>query len=112
MKTRLISLASRTRAFTLIELATYGKLTDFSGSHGRPSTIFLTVDESPWSINDAVLAVSAAQPKSTSGEATRSSSTARVLFAGPSYGKAVPASDPDWTWLWRHSTLNTAKPHL
>src|SRR5208283_5195300 len=41
--------------------ATFGKLSAF-GRVG-PSQIFLTVDESPWSINDAAFAVSAAIPE-------------------------------------------------
>jgi prepilin-type N-terminal cleavage/methylation domain-containing protein/prepilin-type processing-associated H-X9-DG protein len=40
---------------------TFGKTTTFGSA--APSDIFTTVDENPWSINDAGLAVSAGQPK-------------------------------------------------
>jgi prepilin-type N-terminal cleavage/methylation domain-containing protein/prepilin-type processing-associated H-X9-DG protein len=102
---------------------TFGKATDFNGV--SPSTIFLMVDESPWSINDGALAVSAGSPKWIDFPATFHNNACGFSFCdghaevhkwrgsslqltapAPSgaVGKPVSPLDPDWNWLVTHTT--------
>jgi len=105
--------------------ATFGKSSDFTGVSS--SQIFLMVDENPYSINDAALAVDAGSPEwidipaSYHGNACglsfcdghaeihkwrttqlqlNSHKTANTLMAA-----AGGLGDPDWTWLVQHSTI-------
>ncbi len=105
--------------------ATFGKTTDFQGISA--SDVFLMVDENPYSINDAALAVDAQQPQfidipgSSHGNACGFSfcdghsevhkwrTTQLQLSAGRApntiTATAGGSSDPDWLWLVRHSTV-------
>lgn len=103
--------------------ATFGKTTDFSGVSS--SSIFIMVDESPWSIDDGGFAVSAGIPKWVNFPATfhgqacgfsfcdghaevhKWQGSTMVLTAprpNGSSGTAVAPTDPDWNWLVAHST--------
>jgi len=103
--------------------ATFGKTADFRVV--KPSQIFLTADEDPYSINDASLAVIAGTPKLIDYPATfhdhgstfsfcdghvelhRWEGSLIVLNSPPSM-RSVPSSGPDfddWTWLWQHATV-------
>ena len=102
--------------------ATFGKTTGFT--RASPSDIFLMVDESPWSINDGALAVSAGTPKLVDYPATSHNNACGFSFCDgralvhkwkgnsmqltgppPSGGRPVSANDPDWIWLVEHSTI-------
>ncbi len=101
--------------------ATYGKTTGFSKGVGA-ATIWLTCDEDPYSINDAGLAVSAAQPKFIDFPATFHNRGAGfsfcdghaelhrwigglpILHASPGQVN-VSQDDKDWNWLVYHSTI-------
>ena len=102
--------------------ATFGKTSDFTWVSG--SQIFLMVDESPWSINDGALAVSAGIPKWIDFPTTAHGngcgfsfcdghaeihkwrgSSMQLTAPAPSGGRSVPASDPDWIWLSTHATI-------
>ena len=100
--------------------ATFGKSTDFSKVSA--SQIFLTVDESPWSINDGAFAVSAGTPEWVDYPATYHASacgfsfcdghaeihkwrgTSMVLNASPTGPSPVIPNDLDWNWVWTHAT--------
>jgi prepilin-type N-terminal cleavage/methylation domain-containing protein/prepilin-type processing-associated H-X9-DG protein len=105
--------------------ATFGKTTDFHGV--SPSDIFLMIDENPYSINDASLAVDAGSPmwidipSSTHGNAcglsfcdghseihkwrtTQLQLTAHKTANTP-MATAGGLSDPDWGWLTHHATI-------
>lgn len=100
---------------------TYGKTSDFRRI--APSDIFLMVDENPYSINDACLAVSAGAAKIIDYPATFHNNACGFSFcdghaevhkwrgtamkltgAPPAGGTAVLPNDPDWNWLVAHST--------
>jgi len=105
--------------------ATFGKTTDFHGI--SPSDIFLMVDENPYSINDAALAVDAGSPRwvdipgSSHGNACgfsfcdghsevhkwRTSQLQLTAGRPPNTitATAQGSSDPDWLWLTQHSTI-------
>jgi prepilin-type processing-associated H-X9-DG protein len=104
--------------------ATFGKSSDFHSV--SPSTIFLTVDESPWSINDGSLAVSAGAPKLIDYPTTLHNNACGFSFcdghaevhkwrggsmklSGPApsgaQGTPVTPNDPDWNWLVNHATV-------
>jgi len=104
--------------------ATFGKTTDFSKG-ASPSSVFVTLDESPWSINDAGLAVVAAYPKFVDYPASYHSRGAGFSFCdghselhhwvggmiainGPA-GQQTPVNQQDitdWVWLADHATIN------
>jgi len=104
--------------------ATYGKTTDFvKGS--SPSVVFLTVDESPWSINDGGLAVCAETPKWIDYPASYHNRGAGFSFCdghselhhwiggtvviNSGVGQLSPTTRQDisdWVWMADHSTLN------
>jgi prepilin-type N-terminal cleavage/methylation domain-containing protein/prepilin-type processing-associated H-X9-DG protein len=105
--------------------ATFGRTSDFHGIGS--SDIFLTVDENPYSINDAALAVDAAGPqwidipgsyhnnacglsfcdghseihKWVSAQLQLRSGRAPNTITGAQGGP----SDPDWGWMVAHSTV-------
>ncbi|MEY2429739.1 MAG: hypothetical protein QOJ40_2624 [Verrucomicrobiota bacterium] len=102
--------------------ATFGKTTDFT--RGGAVQIFLTVDESPWSINDGSVAVSAGTPGWIDYPATFHSHGCGFSFCdghaeihkwikhamdlsapAPPGLKGTLPSDPDWIWLWTHTTV-------
>jgi len=102
--------------------ATYGKTSDFI--RASASQIFLMVDESPWSINDGALAVSAGSPKWIDFPTTAHGNGCGFSFCDghaemhkwrgnsmqltappPSGGTSVSATDPDWIWLATHATV-------
>jgi prepilin-type N-terminal cleavage/methylation domain-containing protein/prepilin-type processing-associated H-X9-DG protein len=104
--------------------ATFGKSSDFN--QVSSAQIFLMVDESPWSINDGCLAVSAGIPKWIDFPSTAHGNGCgfsfcdghaelhrwkgnSVLLTAPAPtgnpGKPVPATDLDWNWLWTHATV-------
>ncbi len=101
---------------------TYGKTSDFH--RVSPSDIFLMVDENPYSINDACLAVSAGLPKIIDYPASFHNNACGFSFCdghaevhkwrgtsmqlhgeAPAGGTTVAANDPDWNWLVAHSTI-------
>jgi prepilin-type processing-associated H-X9-DG protein len=101
--------------------ATFGKTTDFGFC--SPSTIFTTVDENPWSINDAALAVVASGPvihdypasfhnngcgfafADGHGEMHHWRSTLFHLTSGATQITAQPGSQyADWFWFASHAT--------
>lgn len=108
--------------------ATFGKTTDFTT---MPATdCFLLVDENPYSINDAALAVSAGAPFFVDVPASYHCGACGFSFCDghaeihkwldpnqpslnltatrPSGTRTSPAgglTDPDWNWLWRHATV-------
>jgi len=81
------------------------------------------VDESPWSINDGALAVSAGVSKWVDYPATSHNNACGFSFCdgraqvhkwkgtsmqcnGPTVGaRPVASTDPDWMWLVEHSTV-------
>jgi prepilin-type processing-associated H-X9-DG protein len=101
--------------------ATFGKTTDFGVV--RPAQIFLVSDEDPWSIDDASFAVSAAMAKWVDFPAVwhdhgctfsfcdghvelhQWTGTTLGLLAEPGL-MSVRATDPDWTWVVSHATVN------
>jgi prepilin-type N-terminal cleavage/methylation domain-containing protein/prepilin-type processing-associated H-X9-DG protein len=109
--------------------ATFGKTSDFGLT--SPSLIFWTVDEDPYSINDAALAVSAAVPEIVDSPASFHANACGLSFCDghaeihkwlssvmkPSAqvmvfggGSIKPAPSPeyqDWYWLASHATINT-----
>jgi prepilin-type N-terminal cleavage/methylation domain-containing protein len=100
---------------------TFGKMSDFKRTSA--SSIFMTLDESPWSINDAGFAVSAEQPKWVDypsvmhcggcvfsfcdghAEIHRWKNQAVLNLNGNPGQTTVPVTDPDWIWLWTHATV-------
>jgi prepilin-type N-terminal cleavage/methylation domain-containing protein/prepilin-type processing-associated H-X9-DG protein len=101
--------------------ATFGRGSDFTGV--SPSQIFLTVDESPWAINGAGLAVSAGDARLVDFPSTLHNNACGFSFCDghaeihkwrgnnmqltgppPSGGRPVPQNDPDWNWLVTHTT--------
>ncbi len=106
--------------------ATFGRSSDFRAVSA--SQIFLTVDENPWSINDAALAVSAGNPRFVDYPASGHGNACGFSFCdghaevhkwvtgqlaalnaqrppNTSTAAAGGSSDPDWNWLWQHSTI-------
>lgn len=101
--------------------ATFGKTTDFN--NGSPSQIFLTVDESPWSINDAAFGVSAAMAKWVDWPSVYHNNACGFSFCDghaeihkwqtqslKTNRRTPPTMDtnpdnPDWIWLKEHSTV-------
>ncbi len=101
--------------------ATFGKTTSFT--RASQSDIFLMVDESPWSINDGALAVSAGTPKWVDFPANSHNNACGFSFCdgralvhkwrgtsmqltGPaSSSRTVDVNDPDWRWMVEHSTV-------
>jgi len=104
--------------------ATFGKSSDFQGI--SPSQVFLTVDESPWAINGAGLAVSAGTAKIVDFPATFHDNACGFSFCdghaevhkwrgntmqlnGPppsgATGRSVSATDPDWNWLATRTSI-------
>lgn len=102
--------------------ATFGKTTGFSRI--SPSDVFLMVDESPWSINDGALAVSAGNAKWVDYPATFHNNACGFSFCDgraqvhkwrgssmqlngppPPGGRTVPITDRDWNWMWTHATV-------
>jgi prepilin-type processing-associated H-X9-DG protein len=104
--------------------ATFGRMADFSAI--SPSQIFMTVDESPWSINDACLGVSAEIAQMVDWPATFHNNacgfsfcdghaeihkwrSARMALNSPA--STQPVSGPyadllaDWTWFSTHATI-------
>jgi len=104
--------------------ATYGKSTDFAKG-SSPSMIFLTVDESPWSINDAGIAVSADPMRWVDYPAAYHNRGAGFSFCdghaelhhwhGGMVVLTAPATQQtpataqdigDWVWYADHATIN------
>jgi prepilin-type N-terminal cleavage/methylation domain-containing protein/prepilin-type processing-associated H-X9-DG protein len=104
--------------------ATFGRASDFHRI--STSQVFLTVDESPWAINGAGLAVSAGTAKLVDFPATFHNNACGFSFCdghaevhkwrgnnmqlnapAPSgaTGRPVPQNDPDWNWLVAHTTI-------
>jgi prepilin-type processing-associated H-X9-DG protein len=104
--------------------ATFGRMADFTAISA--SQIFMTVDESPWSINDACLGVSAAIPQIVDWPAAFHNNacgfsycdghsdvhkwrTGHMALNAPASTQSVTNSYadlmPDWIWLSTHSTI-------
>jgi prepilin-type N-terminal cleavage/methylation domain-containing protein/prepilin-type processing-associated H-X9-DG protein len=100
--------------------ATFGKLSDFSVK--TPCDVFLTVDESPYSINGSCLAVSAEVPKWVDFPGTAHNNACGFSFCdghatvhkwhgtsmvlnGPSGAVTVPPTDLDWNWIKNNATV-------
>ncbi len=104
--------------------ATFGKTTGFN--RVGASQIFLMVDESPWSINDASFAVSLAIPKWVDFPATYHNNSCGFSFCdghaevihwragslflnGPAPsgdpGRRVLPNDWDWNWVSSHASI-------
>ncbi len=100
--------------------ATFGKSTDFQRI--GPSLVFLTLDESPYSINDGGFAFSAAVSKWVDypasyhnngcgfsfcdGHAETHKWRTTTLVVSRDQGQiSVPAGDPDWNWVAMHATI-------
>jgi prepilin-type processing-associated H-X9-DG protein len=101
--------------------ATFGKATDFTVASS--SQIFLTLDESPWSINDAAFAVSAAMPQWVDWPANYHNNACGFSFCDGHAelhrwqtgtlrtGQRTPptsvvsADNPDWLWLSGNATI-------
>jgi prepilin-type N-terminal cleavage/methylation domain-containing protein/prepilin-type processing-associated H-X9-DG protein len=99
---------------------TFGKLSDFTKMSA--SQVWLCLDESPYSINDAGFAVSAGTPKWVDFPATfhnngcafsfcdghaevhRWRGTSMALNARATAQVNVAANDPDWLWIVQHSS--------
>jgi len=99
---------------------TFGKTSDFQKISA--STVFLMVDEDPYSINDGGFAVSCAVPKWVDFPATFHNNgcgfsfcdghaeihkwrTASMRLIAPPTGQvALPANDPDWLWISQHTS--------
>jgi prepilin-type N-terminal cleavage/methylation domain-containing protein/prepilin-type processing-associated H-X9-DG protein len=110
--------------------ATFGRTTDFAKG-ASPSTIFLTVDESPWSINDAGIAVSADPMRWVDYPAAYHNRGAGFSFcdghaelhhwiggmvniSGPA-AQQTPAGTQDiadWVWFADHATINMVTGRL
>ncbi len=104
--------------------ATFGRMTDFG--FASPASIFVLVDENPWSINDAALAVIAAQPWLIDYPASYHNNGCSFSFAdghaeihqwlstvmalaGPAAATFAPPGTPgyeDWHWFASHATKN------
>jgi prepilin-type N-terminal cleavage/methylation domain-containing protein/prepilin-type processing-associated H-X9-DG protein len=104
--------------------ATFGKMSDFTVA--SPSDIFLMVDENPYSINDAALAVDAGSPQWIDVPGSYHGNSCGMSFCDGhaeihkwltsqlQLKSAKPAntpmatqgggSDPDWNWMVQHST--------
>ncbi|HWY74435.1 MAG TPA: prepilin-type N-terminal cleavage/methylation domain-containing protein [Verrucomicrobiae bacterium] len=110
--------------------ATYGKNTDFAKG-SSPSMVFLTVDESPWSINDAGIAVCAQSPKWIDYPASYHNRGAGFSFcdghaelhkwvggmvvlnsAAFQQTPVGPQDITDWVWMADHATLNMVTGRL
>jgi prepilin-type N-terminal cleavage/methylation domain-containing protein/prepilin-type processing-associated H-X9-DG protein len=106
--------------------ATFSRMADFTAI--SPSQIFMTVDESPWSINDACLGVSAAIAQIVDWPATYHNNACGFSFCDGhaeihkwrsghmtlnSPANTQPVSGPyadlmlDWTWFSTHATIKT-----
>ncbi|HXP63615.1 MAG TPA: type II secretion system protein, partial [Dongiaceae bacterium] len=103
---------------------TFGRTTDFG--FASPAGIFVLADENPWSINDAALAVIAAQPTVTDYPASYHNNGGSFSFAdghaeihqwlstvmalaGPARETVAPPGTPgydDWHWFASHATKN------
>jgi prepilin-type processing-associated H-X9-DG protein len=104
--------------------ATFGRMTDFSLA--SPADIFVLVEENPWSINDAALAVIAGRPTLTDYPASYHNNGASFSFADghveshhwlspvmtlanyagqTSVASGTPGFE-DWYWLASHATRN------
>ena len=99
---------------------TFAKTSDFKAA--SPSMIFVTVDESPYSINDASFAVSIVTPQWVDYPATFHNRAAGFSFADghaeihkwrgavvdiktAASTRAAPANDRiDWTWMAEHAS--------
>lgn len=104
--------------------ATFGKTADFTTV--GPSQIFLTLDETPWGINDAAFGVSAAVPKWIDWPAVSHNNGCGFSFCDGhaelhhwqtgsliSHSLAeieVSPDNPDWIWLRDHATAPVSKP--
>jgi prepilin-type processing-associated H-X9-DG protein len=104
--------------------ATFGRMTDFG--FASPGAIFVLVDENPWSINDASLAVIAGESELIDYPASYHNNGASFSFADGHVeshqwlstvmalgGDATLTSAPpgtlayeDWYWLASHATKN------
>ncbi|MGO8676201.1 MAG: H-X9-DG-CTERM domain-containing protein [Limisphaerales bacterium] len=104
--------------------ATFGRMTDFG--FASPGAIFVLVDENPWSINDASLAVIAGQSELIDYPASYHKNGASFSFAdghveshqwlstvmalgGDATLTSAPPGTPayqDWYWLASHATKN------
>ena len=104
--------------------ATFGRMTDFG--FASPAGIFVLADENPWSINDAALAVIAAQPYLIDYPASYHNNGCSFSFAdghaeihqwlstvmalaGPARETFAPPGTPayeDWHWFASHATKN------
>jgi len=108
---------------TQSQYETYGKATSFKIA--SPSDIWVYSDESPWSVNDAALAVCAAIPEIIDyptmlhsgacgfafcdghSEIHKWKSNLLFLTADPSIRAAVPGVETvDWQWLAWHASRN------
>ncbi len=100
--------------------ATFGKLSDFNVKSA--CDVFLTLDESPYTINGSCLAVSAEVPKWVDFPGSVHNNSCGFSFCdghatvhkwrgttlalnGASGGKNVSALDPDWNWIKNNSTV-------
>ena len=99
---------------------TFGKLSDFTKMSS--ALVWMTLDESPYSINDAGFAVSAGTPKWVDFPATFHNNgcafsfcdghaeihkwrgTSMALYARATAQVSVAANDPDWLWMVQHSS--------
>jgi prepilin-type N-terminal cleavage/methylation domain-containing protein len=100
---------------------TFGKPSDFTKMGA--AQVWLTIDESPYSINDAGFAVSAGEPKWVDypgvmhcgqgcgfsfcdghAEMRKWKNPRLVLNAHAAGQLMVPANDPDWLWIVERST--------
>ena len=102
--------------------ATFGKTTDFNGVSS--ADMFLFCDENPYSINDAALAVDAAQPQWIDVPGSYHNNGCSFAFCDghaeihhwlgtqlnltaekqDNVPMSTPGGDPDWNWMWRHAT--------
>ncbi len=100
--------------------ATFGKMTDFT--RVGPSQIFMTCDESPYSINDGCLGVSVGMPQIVDWPGALHANGCgfgfcdghadvhkwKSLIAGlnkPASTQPVSIVDPDWVWLSTHASV-------
>ncbi len=100
--------------------ATFGKTSDFNVKSA--CDVFLTLDESPYSINGACLAVSAEVPKWVDFPGTAHNNACGFSFCdghavvhkwrgtsmvlhGAAQGVNVPVTDPDWNWIKNNATV-------
>ncbi len=101
--------------------ATFGKTTDFAAV--SPSQIFLTLDESPWSINDAAFGVSAAIAEWVDWPSTFHNNGCGLSFCDDHAEihrwqtgslnlnqkapkkQPIAVDNPDWHWLADHATV-------